>query len=138
VEGKQTGGISFFGANAKRPCDDSGNVKTVRSVLNELRWREDRDLSMVEVEYVHRGAPGDIASVRGEDILELEPWMMVIRRKGRGDGYAGPGARRTNRAAGGPSSPIPGRAAIPYHRVLRILYDGEVVFDRPPGHPQKA
>ena len=95
-------------------------MRTVRTVLNELKWRADRDFSMVEVEYVHRGAPGDTAAVSGEDILALEPWMMVIRRESRG-GY-----------------PVPGKAAIPYHRIVRVLYDGQVVFDRSPCVPQKA
>ncbi len=95
-------------------------MRTVRTVLNELRWRADRDFSKVEVEYVHRGAPGDTAAVSGEDILALEPWMMVIRRELRG------------------GCPVPGRAAIPYHRIVRVLYDGRVVFDRSPQAGQKA
>lgn len=87
-------------------------MQTVRSVLNGLRWRADRDFSLVEVEYVHRGVPGDTRSVWGPEILELEPWMMIIRREDlRG-------------------SPAPGRAAIPYHRILRVRYDGKAVFDR--------
>lgn len=94
-------------------------MKTVRSVLNGLRWREDRDFSKVEVEYVHRGATGDITSVKGGDIMSLEPWMMVIRRApGQKDGPSGPW------------TPVPGQAAIPYHRILRVLYDGRSVFDR--------
>ncbi len=104
-------------------------VKTARSVLNELRWRRDRDFSKVGVEYVHRGAPNDVASVGGGDIIALEPWMMVVRRR---DG-AGRVGRRQPR-----SSPVPGQAAIPYHRIVRITYDGAVVFSRARtarGHP---
>lgn len=95
-------------------------MRTVRTVLNELRWREDRDFSKVGVEYVHRGAPGDLSSVTGRDILALEPWMMVIRREGR------------------QGSPVPGQAAIPYHRIVRVLYDGAPVFDRSPPERQKG
>jgi uncharacterized protein (UPF0248 family) len=113
-------------------------VKTVRSVLNGLRWRSDRDFSMVKVEYIHRGAPDDVAVVSGNEILELEPWMMVIWRDAAGAGISGPASRRADLPAGGPSSPIPGRTAIPYHRILRILYNGEVMFDRSPKPPQKA
>ncbi len=87
-------------------------MRTVRTVLNELRWRADRDFAKVEVVYVHRGAPGDLAAVAGRDILALEPWMMVIRREGR------------------EGSPVPGQAAIPYHRIVRVGYDSEAVFDR--------
>lgn len=93
---------------------------TVRSVLNELRWREDRDFSRVSVEYIHRGAPKDTAAVAGSEILALEPWMMVIRRRGHG------------------ASPVPGQAAIPYHRIVRVLYDGAPVFDRSPPEGQKG
>jgi hypothetical protein len=87
-------------------------VKTVRSVLNGLKWRPDRDFCLTEVEYVHRGVPGDVRSVDGADILALEPWMMVIRRE-------------ADRAG-----PVPGRTAIPYHRILRVKYDKKTVFDR--------
>lgn len=100
-------------------------MKTVRSVLNELKWRSDRDFSKVLVEYIHRGAPGDLASVTGAEILELAPWMMVV---GRSAGCL------SGRAA----FPEPGKAAIPYHRIVRVLYDGQVVFDRSSRTPQKA
>ena len=96
-------------------------MRTARSVLNMLKWRVDRDFSMVEVEYVPRGAPGDLASVRGGDILSLEPWMMVIRRRKLEEGEA---------TKGHFTGPVPGQAAIPYHRIVRILYDGVAVFDR--------
>jgi uncharacterized protein (UPF0248 family) len=46
--------------------------------------------------------------------------MMVISREGR------------------QGSPVPGQAAIPYHRIVRVLYDGEAVFDRRPGTPEKS
>ena len=100
-------------------------MKTVRSALNELRWHGGRDFSKVVVEYIHRGAPGDIATVTGPEILELGPWMMVVRRAAGG-------------ASGTVASPVPGQAAIPYHRIVRILYDGRPVFDRSGKAPQKA
>ena len=94
-------------------------MKTVRSVLNGLKWRSDRDFNLVEVQYIHRGVPGDIASVRGSDIIALEPWMMVIRRA--------PGAGGPSLGSGGP---VPGQAAIPYHRIVRIFHEGIMVFER--------
>ncbi|MBM4248750.1 MAG: DUF504 domain-containing protein [Euryarchaeota archaeon] len=87
-------------------------METARTVLNELRWRNDRDFSKVLVEYVHWGAPGDLTTVAGPEILALEPWMIVIRREGE------------------VCHPVPNVAAIPYHRILRILYGGQAVFDR--------
>jgi len=98
-------------------------MKTVRTVLNELKWRTDRDFTKVEVEYVHRGGPADLATVEGGDIMSLEAWMMVIRRKELPEQLPG---RRVVTA-------VPGETAIPYHRVTRVLYEGKVVFDRKAG-----
>jgi len=98
-------------------------MKTVRTVLNELKWRSDRDFSRVEVEYIHRGAPEDLATVSGADITSLEAWMMIIRKKEAPEQLPG---RRLVTA-------VPGEAAIPYHRVTRVLYDGKTVFDRTSG-----
>jgi uncharacterized protein (UPF0248 family) len=100
------------GRNRYALAGQSSSVQTVRSVLHGLRWRADRDFGLVEVDYVHRGAPGDTRKVGGADILELGPWMIVIKREGM---------------LGGPA---PGRAAIPYHRIVQVRYDGGIVFDR--------
>ncbi len=54
---------------------------------------------MVVVTYLHRGAPGDLTVVRGEDITEL-----------------GRSFFRT------------GESYIPYHRIMKIEMEGEVVF----------
>lgn len=52
--------------------------------------------------YVHRGAPGDLMSVRGSEILDL----------GRGFFETA-------------------EAMIPYHRIARIEYKGRTVFTKP-------
>jgi len=49
--------------------------------------------------YVHRGGPGDRASVKGEDITELGRSFFTV-----------------------------GEGNIPYHRIVRIEKEGEVVF----------
>ncbi|MBN1109200.1 MAG: DUF504 domain-containing protein [Methanomassiliicoccales archaeon] len=69
-----------------------------REVLNGLRWSGE-GLEGVLVTYVHRGAPGDRLTIRGEDITEL-----------------GRSFFRT------------GRSCIPYHRISRIERGGEVVY----------
>jgi uncharacterized protein (UPF0248 family) len=98
-------------------------MKTSRTVLNELKWRNDRDFARVEVEYIHRGGPDDLATVSGADIISLEAWMMVIRKKEVLEQLPG---RRLVTA-------VPGEAAIPYHRITRVIYDGKTVFDRASG-----
>jgi uncharacterized protein (UPF0248 family) len=56
-------------------------------------------LNGVVVTYVHRGGPDDMEYVKGEDITELGRSFFTVR-EGR----------------------------IPYHRILKIEKDGEVVF----------
>lgn len=73
-----------------------------RELLNEMRWREDADLSFARVTYVHRGAPGNRRTVRGDEVVELERGFMVLE-----------GDRR-----------------VPYHRVTLIEYGDDVVFEK--------
>lgn len=72
-----------------------------REILNELKWREDKDLSLAEIWYVHRGAPNDTKIISGDDILDLEHSFMVLDE-----------------------------ASIPFHRIYKIIYEGKVIFDR--------
>ncbi len=72
-----------------------------REILNELKWREDRDILKTEIWYVHRGAPNNTTIVTGESIVELEHSFMVLAE-----------------------------ASIPYHRIYKIIYDGNVIFER--------
>jgi uncharacterized protein (UPF0248 family) len=81
-------------------------VSSPRDTLNQLKWRE-HALARCEIEYVHRGAPGDTRIVSGADVREVGSWAFVL----------GEGARE---------------ATIPYHRVLRITVGGEVVWARAP------
>jgi len=72
-----------------------------REILNELKWRGDRDISKAEIWYVHRGAPNDTMIVTGDGIVDLEHSFMVLSD-----------------------------ASIPYHRIYKIIYEGEVIFER--------
>lgn len=72
-----------------------------REILNELKWREDRNLSNAEIWYVHRGAPNDTKIITGDEILDLEHSFMVLED-----------------------------ASIPYHRIFKIMYEDRVIFDR--------
>jgi uncharacterized protein (UPF0248 family) len=72
-----------------------------RDMLNELKWREDVDLAHAEIWYVHRGAPNDTKVISGKDIVSLEKSFMQTTT-----------------------------AMIPYHRIFRIVYKGDIVFTR--------
>lgn len=69
-----------------------------RQVLNRIKWGEG-GLQGVVITYIHRGGPEDLARVKGEDVAEL----------GRSFFTAGEGQ-------------------IPYHRIIKIEKEGEVVF----------
>jgi len=75
-----------------------------KKVLDEIKWRGDKTMDKVTICYLHRGAPGDIKSVKGS-LVKLGQSFFTIE----GDLEGG---------------------KIPYHRIRRIDYGGEAVFRR--------
>ena len=55
--------------------------------------------------YINRGAPGDLSCIGGDRILRLDPYYIEIASE-------------------------KGTTPIPFHRLIRICYHGEVVWDR--------
>jgi len=74
----------------------------VSEVLKEIWWRDDRDFSLVKIEYIHRGAPGDVMEVPGTVVATLEKSFFVLD----------------------------GDTSIPYHRIIRVDYGEKTVFLR--------
>ena len=72
-----------------------------RDVLNELKWKEDSNLNLAEIWYIHRGAPDDTKVISGKNVVKLEKSFM-----------------QTN------------AAMIPYHRIFKIVYNGKTIFKR--------
>lgn len=72
-----------------------------KDVLNELKWHPKKDLKKAEIWYLHRGAENNTKIILGSEIKELMNSFM-----------------RTE------------NAMIPYHRIFKIIYEGEVVFSR--------
>ena len=72
-----------------------------RDILNELKWKNNCDLELAEIWYVHRGAPNDTKIISGKDIVSLEKSFM----------------QTTN-------------SMIPYHRIFKIIYRNEIIFQR--------
>ncbi len=75
---------------------------TARDILNRLKWKEGESIGEALVFYVHRGAPGDSKAISGDEIVKLEKFCFEL-----GTG-----------------------TCIPYHRVYKITYRGETVFER--------
>ncbi len=69
-----------------------------REVLNEIKWRG-LEMKKCTVEYVHRGAPGNRMTIKGNMITSLGGYFMQL-----------------------------GDTSIPYHRIRRIDYDGRAVY----------
>ncbi|HID24896.1 MAG TPA: DUF504 domain-containing protein [Thermoplasmata archaeon] len=76
-------------------------MHSVRDILNELRWRGDKDFNRVAVWYRHRGAPNDTKILVGKEIVSVGKSFLETKT-----------------------------AVIPYHRVLKIVYEGKVLFNR--------
>jgi len=72
-----------------------------RDMLNKLKWKEDTDFKKVEIAYVHRGTPNDTKILSGEEIIDIGKSFM-----------------KTN------------HAMIPFHRVFKIKYNDEIIFER--------
>jgi len=60
-----------------------------------------KDLEKLEVWYLHRGAPRDTMVIKGAEIVSLGRSFLETSS-----------------------------ATIPYHRIIKILYEGETLFDR--------
>ena len=72
-----------------------------RDILNELKWKQDFDLSNAEIWYVHRGAPKDTKIISGKDVIKIGKSFMETTT-----------------------------AMIPYHRIFKITYHKKVIFKR--------
>lgn len=76
-------------------------MESIRDLLNELKWRYKKSLDDAEIFYVHRGAPGDFRTMNGSEIKDIGRSFIKTRE-----------------------------SHIPYHRVFKIKYKGEVIFER--------
>lgn len=75
-------------------------MPTAKEVLNKIKWS--KDIKKTELWYLHRGAPNDTMIISGKDIVSPHHSFMELK-----DG-----------------------TMIPYHRILKIFYDGKLVWER--------
>ncbi len=85
--------------------------KHPRDIFNEIKWRF--DFSKCKVYYIHRGAPGNVKIVSGSAIKNIDRSFLILEG-------------------------IVDDVYIPYHRIFRIEFDNQIIFERPkkqnPGH----
>jgi uncharacterized protein (UPF0248 family) len=72
-----------------------------RDILNNIKWNSNYNLDYTEIWYIHRGAPDDTKIISGKDIVNLDRSFMYTTS-----------------------------AAIPYHRIFKIIYKNKVIFTR--------
>ncbi|MEW6069292.1 MAG: RNA repair domain-containing protein [Candidatus Thermoplasmatota archaeon] len=68
--------------------------------MSKFKWTG-KDFSKVEIWYLHRGAKNDTKIISGSEILQLGKSFFELSE-----------------------------ASIPYHRIRKIFYDGELVWER--------
>jgi len=71
--------------------------------LNKIKWDERMDFDQLEVVYLHHGAPNDLKKISGREIVHIGKSFLSLKEEG---------------------------AEIPHHRIVKILYEGEVLFGR--------
>ncbi|QLH75323.1 MAG: DUF504 domain-containing protein [Methanomassiliicoccales archaeon] len=71
-----------------------------REVLNEIKWRYGA-LNEAEITYIHRGAPGDVRTVSGGEIISLGRSFFETLD-----------------------------SSIPYHRIVKIRFRGHLLFGK--------
>ncbi len=82
---------------------EAQRARKAREVLNEIRWREGMDLRRAELYYADRVRAEGYRIIEGECIRELGRGYFTVE-----DGM------------------------LPYYKILKILYEGEVIFEREP------
>jgi uncharacterized protein (UPF0248 family) len=80
-------------------------MRKSHELLLRFRYDPGYDFSHVRVRYLDRGAPEDASWAEGGRIRSLDAYTMEI--------VSGTGIK-----------------CIPYHRIRKILYEGEVVWER--------
>ena len=73
----------------------------IRALLNKIKWDENRDLLQLRVSYIDRGSLGDTSVVTGPEIVDIQQHFFETAE-----------------------------AMIPFHRIIMIRYDDEVLFRR--------
>jgi len=69
-------------------------------------WHDARyEFSDVQVGYIDRGAPGDRSCASGREIRALEPYYFEIESES-------------------------GSKFIPYHRIRKVMYGNEILWER--------
>lgn len=73
----------------------------MKELLNKLKWHPKYDFNKVVIWYISRGKPNDIDYLKGNEIIKLDKYYIETKK-----------------------------ACIPYHRIIRIEYEGKTIFQK--------
>lgn len=76
-------------------------MNKIRDILNELKWRKKFIFQDTKIYFVHRGAPNNTKMITGSEILSIDKTFIETTD-----------------------------AMIPHHRIFKILYHHQILFDR--------
>ncbi|MBC7121239.1 MAG: DUF504 domain-containing protein [Candidatus Methanosuratus sp.] len=102
-------------------------MTTIREMLNRIRWSDEGGLSGYGIVIVHRGAPGNRRVIRGEDVTDIAPRAIICRDRGCVEGNRGGEGKGEGESEGEGEG---WELVIPYHRVVALMKDGSVVWER--------
>ena len=76
-------------------------MNQIRDILNELKWRKNKNLDDVIIWYIHRGVPNNMKILSGKDIVSIDKTFIETEE-----------------------------AMIPHHRIIKIYLNDTILFER--------
>lgn len=92
--------------NADKKMQKNVNFKCKfpRELLNEIKWTG-HNISKCKIYYINRGSPDDTAIIEGDKIIDIDRVFLILEG-------------------------VPYEVYIPYHRIIKIEYEDQTVFER--------
>ncbi|MGA2676608.1 MAG: DUF504 domain-containing protein [Methanobacterium sp.] len=73
-----------------------------KNILNMVLWHPRMKINQAKISYIHRGAPGNLKTIKGSFIDRLENGFLILN-----DG-----------------------TQIPFHRIIKIEYNDKTLYIR--------
>jgi uncharacterized protein (UPF0248 family) len=92
----------------------------LRDLFNDRRWHVG-DLRELEVDVLHRGAPGDRRTVQGYTIVRVAPNGLIVQDESPTLAFGDDGEEVVD----------DGEVFLPFHRVLAVRAPGGTLWSKP-------
>ncbi len=71
-----------------------------KNILNMILWHPKMRIDQAKISYIHRGAPGNLKTIKGSFVDRLENGFLILN-----DG-----------------------TQIPFHRIIKIEYNDKILY----------